>query len=113
MLNFLNEPGSQPPARLRTERLVLKPFHDPDQKGVRGSKGQLGMLKKGTGEVGRFFPAFGPYGVTLMEMVQGFQSDQHSAGGADEPRNSPGGENVGRSTCGSSAFHLSIRPKHD
>jgi len=94
MLNFLNEPGSQPPARLRTARLVLKPFDDPDQKGVRGSKGELGMLKKGTGEVGRFFPAFGQCGGTLMENVRGFHSDQHRAGSADEARDSPGGEKV-------------------
>jgi len=73
---------------------VLKPFHDPDQKGVRGSKGQLGMLNERTGEVGRFFPAFGQYGGPLMENVRGFHSDQHSAGGADEPRNPPGGEKV-------------------
>ena len=80
---------------------------------VSGVLAQLGMLEEGTGEVGRFFPAFGQYGGTLMENVRGFHSDQHSAGGADEPRNSPGGENVSQATCASSAFHLSLRPKHD
>src|SRR5882724_7678534 len=113
MVNFLTKPGSQPPAGLRTERLVLNPFHNPDQQGVRGSKGQLGVLKEGTGEVGRFFPAFGQYGGTLMKNVRRLHSDQHSAGSADEPRNSPGGENVGRATCALSAFHRSLRPKHD
>jgi hypothetical protein len=72
MANFLDEQGLQPLTRFGTDVLVLEPVHDPDQDGVGRTKGQLGVLDKRAGKVGRCFSTFGQYGGTLIDDVRGF-----------------------------------------